>query len=149
MVRWMCGVLLKDRKRSAHLYSLLGIHYRVWGMGWGMALMTDWGVLGIWSVRVRMIGCRPIERWRRWQGWDVGGGIGRLGENVWMMIWKCLVCGLSGQFSGICGGTSYGQTSNPSLAWKKWSFQNKWWWWWLMTTMKLICFHPFNSVLWN
>ena len=25
----------------------------------------------------------------------------------------------SGQFSGICGGTSYGQTSNPSIAWKK------------------------------
>ena len=25
MVRWMCGVLLKDRKRSVHLYSLLGV----------------------------------------------------------------------------------------------------------------------------
>ena len=36
---------------------------------------------------------------------------------------KCLVCGLRGQFSGICGGTLYGQTSNPSLAWKK--FRNK------------------------
>ena len=28
MVRWMCGVSLKDRKRSADLYSLLG--YRAW-----------------------------------------------------------------------------------------------------------------------
>ena len=25
MVRWMCGVSLKDRKRSVDLYSLLGI----------------------------------------------------------------------------------------------------------------------------
>ena len=25
MVRWMCGVLVKDRKRSEDLYSLLGI----------------------------------------------------------------------------------------------------------------------------
>ena len=25
MVRWMCGVSLKDRKRSEDLYSLLGI----------------------------------------------------------------------------------------------------------------------------
>ena len=27
------------------------------------------------------------------------------------------------QFSGICGGTSYGHTSNPSLAWTKLRFQ--------------------------
>ena len=26
MVRWMCGVWLKDRKRSVDLYSLLGVH---------------------------------------------------------------------------------------------------------------------------
>ena len=25
-------------------------------------------------------------------------------------------------FSGMCGGTSDGQTSGPSLAWKKWTF---------------------------
>ena len=25
MVRWMCGVLLKDRKCSVDLYSLLGV----------------------------------------------------------------------------------------------------------------------------
>ena len=28
MVRWMCGVSLKDRKRSEDLYSLLGISER-------------------------------------------------------------------------------------------------------------------------
>ena len=43
------------------------------------------GALGIWSVRVWMIGCRSVERWR-WQGWDVGGGIGRLDDCVWRMI---------------------------------------------------------------
>ena len=58
--------------------------------------------------------CRPVEMWR-WQGWDVGRGIGRLGMNVWRMIWKCLVYILNGRrYSGMCGGTSYGQTSNPS-----------------------------------
>ena len=35
-----------------------------------------------------MIGYRPVERpvyrWR-WQGRDVRGGKGRLGNNVWMM----------------------------------------------------------------
>ena len=61
------------------------------------------------------------ERWR-WHGWDVRGGVGRFGKNVWMMTWKCLVTYLNGRYSGICGGTSYGQTSNPSLAWKKWTF---------------------------
>ena len=29
MVRWMCGVSLKDRRRSEDLYSLLGIQRRV------------------------------------------------------------------------------------------------------------------------
>ena len=26
------------------------------------------------------------------------GGIGRLGENVWMMTWKCLVCTLNRRY---------------------------------------------------
>ena len=111
----------------AHLISAVWICtvfwvYRVWQMWWGMA---DWGGLGIWSVEGWMIGYRPVERWR-WQGWDVRGGIERLGRNVWIRTWNCLVCGPSGQFSGMCGGTSYGQTSKPSLAWKKCCFQNKW-----------------------
>ena len=71
-----------------------------------------------------MIGYRPVERWR-WQGRDVRGGIGRLGKNVWMMTWTCLVYILNGQNSGMCGGTSYQQTTNRSVAWKKWKFQNK------------------------
>ena len=31
------------------------------------------------------------------------------------MTWKCLVYGLSGQCSGICGGTSYRKKSDPSF----------------------------------
>ena len=38
---------------------------------------------------------------------------------------KCLVYIWNGRFSGMCGGTSYRQTSNPSLAWKDGRFQNK------------------------
>ena len=48
-----------------------------------------------------------------------------IGENVWRMTRKCLVCGLSEQYSGICGGTSYGQTPDPSLAWRKCAFSKK------------------------
>ena len=62
-----------------------------------------------------MIGYRPVERWR-WQGRDVKGEIGRLGKSVWMMTWKCLVYILNGWYSGMCGGISYGQTFNPSVA---------------------------------
>ena len=41
---------------------------------------------------------------------------------VWMITWKCLVHILNGRYSGMCGGASYGQTSNQSVAWKKWTF---------------------------
>ena len=77
-----------------------------------------------------------IKRWR-WQGWDVRGGIGRHGRNVWVMTWKGLVCSQSREFSGICGGTSYGETSNQGLALKKWRFQNKWWWRWFVGGLSL------------
>ena len=92
--------------------------YRVWWMWWGVA---DWGGLGIWSIGMWMIGCQPVER-SRWQRLDVRGGIGRLGKSVWMMTWRCLVTILNGRHSGMCGGTSYGQTSNPSVVWKNWTF---------------------------
>ena len=68
-----------------------------------------------------MIEYRPIERWS-WQGRDVRRGIGRLGKSMWMMTRKCLVYILNGRNSGMCRGTSYGQMSNPSVAWKKWTF---------------------------
>ena len=58
--------------------------------------------------------CRKVE--------VAGARKGRLGKNVWIKIWKCLVYILNGRYSGMCGGTSYGQTSNPSIAWKKSTF---------------------------
>ena len=117
MVRWMCGVSLKDRKRRVDLYSLLGVQ--------SVADVARRGRLRCFGhlepIRVWMIGYRPAERWR-WQGRDVRGGKGRLGKSVWMMTCKCFVYILNGRYSGMCGGTSYGQTSNPSVAWKKWTF---------------------------
>ena len=68
-----------------------------------------------------MIGYRPVERWR-WQGREVRGEIERLEKSVWIWTFKCLVYMLNGRCSGMCGGTSYGQTSNSSVAWKKWTF---------------------------
>ena len=63
---------------------------------------------------------------------DVGAGCKgknkKTCKSVWMMTWKCLVYILNGRYSGICGGTSYGQTSNPSERGRNGRFQNKWWW---------------------
>ena len=45
------------------------------------------------------------------------------GDSVWMVTWNCSSSILNGQYSGLCGGTSYmGQTFDPSLAWNKWTF---------------------------
>ena len=64
------------------------------------------------------LACREVEV----AGRDVRGGIERLRGNVWIGTLKCLVCILNGHYSRMCGGTSYQQTSNPSVAWKKWMF---------------------------
>ena len=90
--------------------------------------VEDWDGLGIWSVRVWMIGCLLAEGWW-WRGREVGAGVGRHGNSVLGMTWNCLVCIPSGLFQGYVGGLDLGQTSNPSLAWKNGRFQNKWWWW--------------------
>ena len=62
MVKWMCGVSLKDRKRSVDLYSLLRVQSVAEVVRRGRL-----GGLGTWSIRVEMIGCRPVEMWW-WQG---------------------------------------------------------------------------------
>ena len=97
---------------------------KVW---WGG---VDWGGLGMWNVRVGMIGCRPVEMWW-WRGLDVRVEGGRLGMNVWRMIWRCLVYILNGQCSGICGEASYLE-ERLTLAerGRNGRFKNKWWWWW-------------------
>ena len=102
MVRWMCGVSLKDRKRSEDLCNLLVLIVLL--MWWGV---EDWDGLDIRSVRVWMIGCLLAEGWW-WRGREVGDGVGRHGNSVLGMTWNCLVCILSGLFLGICGETWFG-----------------------------------------
>ena len=70
-------------------------------MWWGV---EDWDGLGIWSVRVWMIGCLLADSWW-WRGREVGAGVGRHGNSV---LGNYLVCILSGLFLGICGGTWFG-----------------------------------------
>ena len=53
-----------------------------------------------------LISIRRLQMWWWWV-WDVWVEGGRLGTNVWRMIWRCLVCLLNGQCSGICGGASF------------------------------------------
>ena len=122
MVRWMCGVSLKDRKRSVDLSSLLGVQSVADVVRRSRLIIIIIIIykfvrasgLDIWRERVWMIGYQPVERWR-WQGQDVRGGIGRLGKSVDK---EMEVLSLHPEFSGMCGGTPYGQMSNPSVAWK-------------------------------
>ena len=62
MVRCMCGVSLKDRKRSEVLYSRLGVQSMAKVV---RRVRLRW--FGMWNVRMEMIGCRPVEMWL-WRG---------------------------------------------------------------------------------
>ena len=76
----MCGVFLKNRNRSEVLYILLGIlsvAEVVTDEAWQMEV---WAV-GIWNIRVRMIGCWPVEMWK-WLGGSVGAERKTWGECV-------------------------------------------------------------------
>ena len=114
MVRWMCRVSLKDRKRSVDLYSLLGVQSVADVVRHGR--LRWFGHVERRSVDDWVSACRKVEV----AGARCKGIIGRLG--------KCVdddmkVLGLHPECnSGMCGGTSYGETSNPSVAWKKWTF---------------------------
>ena len=116
MVRRMCGVSLKNRKRSVDLYSLLGVQ--------GVADVVRrsrlrwFGHLERRSVDDWVSTCKKVEVAGAKCNYMLGGG-GRLGKNAWIITWKCLVYILNGQYSVMCGGTSYGQTSNASIAWEK------------------------------
>ena len=44
MARWMCGMSLKDRRRSVDLYSLLGV--------WSVADVMEHGRLRWWTFGV-------------------------------------------------------------------------------------------------
>ena len=99
MVRWMCGMSLKDRKRSEDLCNLLGINrvadvVRRGRLRWCGHLERE-------SVDDWVSSCRRlvVEEVR-------GQGRGRKTWNsVLRMTWNCSVCIPSGLFLGMCGGT--------------------------------------------
>ena len=114
MVRWMFGVSLKDRKRSVDLYSLLGVqsmanvmrHGRLrWFEHLERRSVDDW-VLSCRKVEVAGARCKGRSRktWKKCVDDDME--VLDL-HPEWVADWR---------YSGICGGTSYGQTSNPSVA---------------------------------
>ena len=120
---WWCNECAECRWRIENAMWICTVFwvYRSWRMWWGIG---DWGGLCIWSIRVWMMvsACRNMEvagvrRIRRCR---------RRNRKPWR---ECVdddmeVVGLhpKWQYSGICVGTSYGQTSNSSLVWKIWTF---------------------------
>ena len=72
MVRWMCGVSLKDKKQSEDLYSLLGVQSVAKVVRHGR---WDGSGLGMWNVRTEMIGCRPVD--------VVVAGVRWVGRKTW------------------------------------------------------------------
>ena len=101
MVRWMCGVSLKDRRRSVCLLgkqSVAGV-VRHGRLRWYLEhkSVDDW-VLTCRKVEVAGVRCKGKNR------------------KTWKECMDDDICRPSGQFSRVCGGTSYGLMSNPSLA---------------------------------
>ena len=101
MVRWMCGVSLKDRKRSVDLYSLLGVESVAEVVRQGR--LRWFGHVERKSENDWVSACRNV----------VVAGVRRAGRGrkTWYACVKDdmrgLVCTLNGQCSGICGGASY------------------------------------------
>ena len=123
MVRWMCGVSLKDRKCSVDSYSLLGVQsvaevVRRGRLRWFGHVERKSGDDWVSACRnVVVVGVRCVGRG------------GRLGMNVWRMIWRSLVYMLNGQCSEIYGGASY-REKRLTLAerGRNGCFKNEWWW---------------------
>ena len=109
MVRWMCGVSLKDRKRSEDLYSLLGVqslakmvrHGRLRWFGYVERKNGDDWVSACRNVVVAGVRCvgRGRKTWRECVKEDTD----ELGLHpewaVFRDVWRGLISG---------------QTSNPS-----------------------------------
>ena len=117
MVRWMCGMSLKDRKRSVDLYSLLGVesvaevvrHGRLRWFGHVEQKNGDDWVSACRNVVVAGVRCagRGRKTWRE----CVKDDMDELGLHpewvVFRDMWRRLISG---------------KTSDPSWAWKKWTF---------------------------
>ena len=76
MVRWMCGMSLKDKKQSEVLYSLLGVQ--------SVAEMVRRGRLRLFGHVELKSGDDWVSAYRNVEvvGGRVRAGTGRLGENV-------------------------------------------------------------------
>ena len=120
MVRWMCGVSLKDRKRSEDLCNLLGIN-----------CVADVARRG----RLRWFGHlerKSVDDWvSACRGLVVEGTRGRgRSRKTWEQCVRddMKLLGLHPEwavFRDMWRGLDLGQTSNPSLAWKNGRFKNK------------------------
>ncbi len=73
MVRWMCGVTLKNRVSSVELYSLLNAD--------AVSEVVRRGRLVMLNVRVRTMGFLPVESWRL-RELNGKGGVGNRGKSV-------------------------------------------------------------------
>ena len=117
MVRWMCGVSLKDRKRSEDLYSLLGVrsvakvvrHGRLRWFGHVERKNGDDWVSACRNVVVAGVRCagRGRKTWRE----CVKDDMDELGlHSEWVV------------FRDMWRASYRGEMSNPSGAWKKRTF---------------------------
>ena len=140
MVRWVCGVSLKDRRRSEDLCNLLDSncvadvvrHGRLRWFG-----QCRW--LGVCLQKID-VGARGRGEGSRRGLKDVETVCGGWLEAAWFAFWV-------GYFYGYVERLDLGQTSDPSLARKKRRFQNKWWLWectidsWILLQIGWIVFN--------
>ena len=113
----LCGVSLKDRKRSVDLYSLLGVEsvaevVRRGRLRWFGHLDRKSGDDWVSACRnVVVAGVRCVGRGRKTWRECVKDDMDKLGlHSEWVVfrdMWRSLISG---------------KTSDPSWAWKKWTF---------------------------
>ena len=124
-VRWMCGVSLKDRKRKVYLYSFLGVpsvadEVRRGSLRWFKYLehgSSDDCVSACRKVEVAGARCKRRNRKTSRECVEDDRKVLDL-YLTWLVfrdVWRNFIV--------------YGQTYNPSVAWKNERFRNQWWWW--------------------
>ena len=126
MVRWMCGMSLKDRRHSENLYSFLGVdrvadvlrHGRLRWFGHLERKGVDDWVSACRNVVVAVVRC--VGRGRK-----NGGVCERWHEVAWVAAWMGSVQGCMERQRLHSWGKCL------TLAWHGTDehFKNKWWWW--------------------
>ena len=125
MVRWMCGVSLKDRKRSVDLCNLLGISHVADVVRRGR--LRWFGHLEHKSVDDWVSSCRRLVV----EGARSQGGSRKTWERCVKDDMELLVLHSEWAiFRDVWRDLIWGKRLTLGLAWKKGRFQNKWWWWW-------------------